>query len=340
MEQRAKIVVNEKFTKFCEDIRAGLEVALNFMLGTGSSKVNISKFDAYMMPMETFLAEYQKKAVIVRLYVANDYVGEIYWFFEMKSAIIFGSLMRMIPLGAVNDKIRRDVFDTTDHDAFGEVGNQLCGILDRAFRQMTGKNVHLRMDFKKSIYPSESVTLDHFIHKEEYVTLIANMNMPQEYGMQEMTLLLPRSLVQVMLNIEVELESFKAKKVLLYHWNPNLREKIQTEMNSRYTKVVPVEAPEEIFAKLDLENIFGIGIGLRKLRFPLPHDDTIFLRRLAGKLQLSHTPYFLGWENPSDEGLRELAKVGLTQATKANLAVDFIRWADAITMDPSRPRKS
>lgn len=154
--------------------------------------------------------------------------------------------------------------------------------------------------------------------------------------MQEMTLLLPRSLVQVMLDIDVELESFKAKKVLLYHWNPNLLTRIQMEMNSRYTKVIPMDTQDEVFSLLGADNVAAVGIGLRKLRFPLPHDDTIYLRRLAKELINSHIPYFLSWESPSDEGLKELARIGLTQANKLSIEKDFIPWADRITRDPTR----
>lgn len=332
MQKPIRIVTNDRIRGFNEKVRGGLEHALNFMLGTGDgeSKITISSFDPFLMPIETYLSAYKKKSVLVKVHAEKDYTGEFYWFFELKSAIVLGCLMRAMPQSALDERVKTEKFDETDQDAFGEVGNQLCGILDRAFRSLTSKNIHLRMDFQKKVYPDESIQLSTFIDKEEYVVLLTSMTIPA-HGAQKLTLLLPRSLYETMLNLEIALEGITPKQVLLYSPDQSRVERLQTLMNSRYLKIVPLTAPEDVITAVEKTGAAAVGIELKKLDFPLPHQDNIFFKRLSTNRIFTRTPYLISWEGADQRGAAELKKLGINGLISADFEKDFMPWALAIT---------
>jgi hypothetical protein len=335
MEKPVRIVSNEKIRTFNEKVRNGLEHALNFMLGTDeAAKITIGTFDAFLMPVEAYIGAYKKKSILIKIFAGNAFQGELYWFFEIKTAVVLGGMLRMLPAPALAEKVAKGDFDATDQDAFGEVGNQLSGILDRAFRTLTNKNIHLKMDFNKKVYPDESIKLETFLNTEEYVVLLSEVNMPV-HGKQKITLLLPRSLYEVLLNIEIQLEGITPKMLLVNSWNSDRIEALQSRLNSRYTKVIPVAKPEEVLEKLDTPNIAGIALDLRALTFPLPHAEAILFKRLAANRAFMRMPLFLSWENPSAEGLVELRKMGFGGATVESLVKAFPNWAQIHTQDPS-----
>lgn len=157
LEKPTRITGNEKMRTFNERVRNGLEHALNFMLAAEStSKFTVTAFEPFLMPIESYINSYKKKSVLVKLYAEKAYEGELYWFFEIKSAIVLGGMMRMMTPSSLQERVTAAIFDETDQDAFGEVGNQLSGILDRAFRTLTNKNIHLKMDFKRRCIPTRA----------------------------------------------------------------------------------------------------------------------------------------------------------------------------------------
>lgn len=339
IEKPVRVIENEKIRTFNEKVRNGLEHALNFMLaGNDDGKIQISYFEPFLMPVEAYIQAYKKQSVLIRIHSDHDFKGELYWFFELKTAVILGAIMRMVPVSSLTEKLARGDFDATDQDAFGEVGNQLAGILDRAFRTLTKKNIHLRMDFNKVIYPSANIGVESFRREEEYLVLLATVTIPK-HGGQKLTLLLPRSLYEVMLNLEISLDGITPKKVLAYTWDEALLEKVQTDMNSRYTKVLTAPQADDIITLVDQPGICAVGIDLKKITFPLTHQDTIFLKRLASNRALSRMPYFLTWEGATEEQVKEVAKLGLMGATTKVFSKDFQTWAFAFTQDPSKTKK-
>lgn len=331
MEKPVRIVENEKIRTFNEKVRNGLEHALKFMLGDNSG-IQISFFEPFLMPMEAYIQAYKKQSVLIRIYSDKDYQGELYWFFEMKTAILLGSMLRMVPTTTVDEKLAKGEFDAVDQDSFGEVGNQLCGILDRAFRTLTKKNIHLRMDFNKVIYPSANLGLSSFQTKEEYVVLLTTVTVPK-HGGQKLTLLLPRSLYEVMLNLEVTLAGITPKKVVVHSWDQASLEKVQTELNSRYIQVIPSEKPDDVLTLVDQPEVAAVGINLKRPSFPLQHQDMIYFKRLASNKLISRLPYFLTWENATEEEVKEVAKLGLGGAATGPFDQNFTRWARAFTQE-------
>ncbi|MGZ3655664.1 MAG: hypothetical protein ACXVCS_08915 [Bdellovibrionota bacterium] len=336
MEKPVRIVSNEKIRTFNEKVRNGLEHALNFMLGTeGAARIQFGPFDPFLMPIETYISAYRKKSILVKIAADKAFKGELYWFFEMKSAVVLGGMLRALPAPPPAEKVAKDEFDETDRDAFGEVGNQLSGILDRAFRALTNKNIHLKMDFGKKVYPDENIKLETFINKEEYVVLLSEVTLP-DYGKQKLTLLLPRSLYEVLLNIELQLDGITPKILLVHSWNADRVEALQASMNSRYTKVIPLAKPEEVLEKLDTPHLTAVAMDLKSLSFPLTHVETIFFKRLTANRTFMRLPLFLSWEGSSEAGLNELRRTGIMGGTTASLETDFAKWAHAFTKDPSR----
>lgn len=336
MEKPVRIVANDKMRTFNDKVRNGLEHALNFMLGTDdATKVTISPVEPFLMPIEAYISAYKKKSILIKLYSAKAYEGELYWFFEMRTAVLLGGMLRMLPEAALKEKVDKGDFDATDQDAFGEVGNQLSGILDRAFRTLTQKDIHLKMDFNKKVYPDEAIRVESFVNREEYVVLLCNVTIPKQ-GTQKLTLLLPRSLYEVLLNLEIQLEGITPKTLLVHSWDPARVEQLQASLNSRYTKVIPVERPEDVLTKLDTPNLVGIGLDLKPLAFPLAHQDSILFKRMLANRAFTRMPFFLSWDGAKDDGVRELFKLGLSGATKNPMMAEFPRWAHSFTKDPSK----
>lgn len=335
MEKPVRIVASEKIRSFNEKVRNGLEHALNFMLGTDdSNRVTIGGFDPFLMPIETYISAYKKKSILVKIFAEQAFTGELYWFFEVKTAVVLGGMLRMLASSALDEKVAKGDFDATDQDAFGEVGNQLCGILDRAFRALTSKNVHLRMDFNKKVYPDETIKVENFINREEYVVLLCEVNMGN-YGKQKLTLLLPRSLYEVLLNLELELDGITPKTLLVHSWDPERIVQMQTKLNSRYVKVLPVEKPEDMLDRIGAPNISAVALDLKALQFPLPLNDSLLFKRFLANRTFMRFPMFLTWQNPTADGVKELHKMGLLGASPASLLGDFPKWSHGITQDPS-----
>ncbi len=334
MEKPARIVSTEKIRNFNEKVRAGLEQALNFMMALDSGKIQVGPFEPFLMPIEAYISAYKKQSVLIKLYSDKDFQGELYWFFELRTAISLGSLLRMLPIPAMEEKLSKKIFDANDQDSFGEVGNQLCGILDRVFRTVTNKNIHLRMDFNKKVYPDESIRLDSFVNREEYVVFLANLVLPGA-PVQKITLLLPRSLYEVMLNIEISLEGITPKLVVVHSHDSALLERLQIEMNSRYTTVLPAASQDDVFKLVDTPGVAAVGVDLREMSSPLSLQDSIYLKRLVTNRTFTRIPYFLTWKNADNATLEEVKKLGLAGATTGSFEQNFARWAVAFTQDPT-----
>lgn len=327
MEKPVRIVANEKIRGFNEKVRNGLEHALNFMLATEEkSKVAIGGFEPFLMPIESYISAYKKKSILIKLLSTKAYEGELYWFFEFRTAVVLGGLLRMLPAASLVEKVNQGTFDATDQDAFGEVGNQLSGILDRAFRTLTNKDIHLRMDFNKKVYPDEAIQLASFVNKEEYVVLLCGINIPEQPA-QKLTLLLPRTLYEVLLNLEIQLDGITPKNLLVYSWDPERLEKVQMGMNSRYVKVLPLSSAEDVLSKLDQPHMAAAAFDLKPLKFPLSHQDNILFKRLLANRNFARLPSFVTWDGANEEGVKEMKKIGFAGATSAPLLEGLKAWS-------------
>jgi hypothetical protein len=331
MEKAVRIIGTERIKGFNHRISHGLAHAVNFMLGSDEgATIKISDFDCFLMPIETYLSAYKKNSILLKIYSDKDYKGELYWFFELPTAITLGALMRKLPEKILQEKIKGLNFENEDADSFGEVGNQLCGILDRAFRTLSSKNMHLTLDFKKPVFRDQAIETSLFKNKEEYVVLLATMTFPK-HGAQKTTLLLPRSLYEVMLNLELQLDKITPKTVILYHPDEFYTEALRLATNNRYKKVIAAEKPEDVFTSLEGEGIVGAAIHLKQIKFPLEHQDSIFLKRIASNKKLKKLPFLFTWENQTPEGYATLKAMGIDGAQEEPFDKAFPTWFDNLT---------
>jgi hypothetical protein len=156
------------------------------------------------------------------------------------------------------------------------------------------------------------------------------------YGKQKLTLLLPRSLYEVLLNLEIQLTGITPKVVYIYSHSEDRLEKLQAEMNSRYTKVLTLEKPEQILEKLETPNLVAVGLDMKTMNFPLPHADAILIKRMTANRSLMKMPLFVSWDGANDGSVLEMQKLGLQGATKTTLETGFPAWAQTFTQDPSK----
>lgn len=321
-----RIVSNDRIKDFVKEVTIGLESAIKFIT---EKDIKLSNMDLFLMPISTYLEAYKKKSVLLKIHAEESFHGEVYWFFELKTAVLLGALLRQMSPDARREKIRLEQFDATDEDSFGEVGNQLCGILDRIFRKLTSKKIHLRLDFKKSIYPNEQINIGAFTTQEEFVVFLTNINFPDE-GTQKLTLLLPRSLFEVMLNMELQLEGLTPKNIVLYSWNKDFCQSMQKKFNTRFTKIIVAQDPDDILHLVKSKQTCAVAVELENLHVPLQHNDAIFVKRLTSNDTLMRLPFVFSVKGGSENTLTHLQQSGLAAATSSDLEKIFEPWISKI----------
>ena len=324
-EKPVRIVPNEKIINFSKKISVGIEGALNFILNPDDN-ISLSTFEPFLMPMNAFISAHKKKSVLIKIFAEQAFSGEIYWFFDLKTAIALGSQMRQMPGSAIDEKLKEETFDALDQDSFGEVGNQLSGILDRIFRDMTSRKIHLRMDFNKKAYLDEAIDIKGFQDKEEYAVLLANIKLPK-YGEQKITLLLPRSLYETMLGLEIKLANINPKIVALHTSNTEFLEKASTELNTRRSKLLVLNSTDDLFILPEDPQICCVCMDMQNISFPLSINDTIFYKRIAANRTLQRKNFILTYDNSSEENVKILHGLGIKGASTMKVNSEFLNWA-------------
>lgn len=320
-----KILATDRAKNFGAKIAEGLEKAMNFI--TGQTDIKVGPFDAFLMPIETYLSVYKKKSVMLKFYVEKAFEGECYWFFEFKTAVALGAFIRLQTESAIAEKIKQENLEKEDHDSFGEVGNQLCGVLDREFRLLTMKKLHLRLDFGKKVYPDEDVRPEHFKTDQEYVVLLSSMTMPK-VGAQKLTLLIPRQLYEVMLSMELELDGITPKITILYSPDSDFCADAQLKLNNRHGKVLVAKEPEEILAMCKKQGVVGAAVELPAMAVPFGHKETIFLKRFAANDTLMNKlPCILSMAEAGPAHIQKLHELGIKVATQESIRTRFLEWS-------------
>lgn len=336
MEKPVRIVSTERIKTFNHKVSHGLEHALNFILAREEgSQIKISDFDPFLMPIDTYITSYKKKSIMLKIKSDHDFQGELYWFFEMPTAITLGAIMRMLPEPTLLEKLKALNFEPEDADAFGEVGNQLGGILDRAFRSLTNKNIHLTLDFEKKVYPDEKIQLSSFLNAEEYVVLLNNITVPK-FGSQKITLLLPRSLYEIMLNLELDLDGIVPQTTIFHTSDQAFADQMRKKINGRYRKLIFVEKADEILTKLDDPKVSGVALDFGPLTFPLQLNDSILFKRMAANKTLAKKQTLITWANPSDAGVAALTALGLRGATTKSMKDALSPFIESLPI-PEKP---
>ena len=334
MDKIVKIKTNEKINAFNEKIRAGLQHGINVILGLdSSSQILFGGFELSLTSIENFVEKYNEESVLLTVISDKDPKGEFYWFFELKAAILMGSLMRMLPASKVVEKMIQRIFDDSDLDSFGEVGNQLSGILDRAFRALSKKDIHLKMDFKKYVFPQQASEKKTFLNQEDYVVLTCQATL-QNFGNESISLLIPRSIYEKVINAELEIEGQDPRSILLYSHITEEASSLFEKLNTKHTRITLATDRDDILTKLDSGKFAAAGIHLAQFPVPLAVRDSIFLKRIASNRYLTKIPYLLIIDETSDETMAEFAKLNLKGLSSGSFLNRFPRWLQVIVKDP------
>lgn len=213
-------------------------------------------------------------------------------------------------------------------DAFGEIGNQFTGTLDRVLRNLSKTPLHLILDFKKRIYPDEAISIDQFNDSEEYIVWVSTITL-QGYGKHKITLLMPQSLYERMIGYRVRLEGITPRKIVLWTWDPKFSQVLKEKIESRYFTVELATQPGDIVHLSKDPNCCAIAIDFNQIAFPLAHDMKILAKRLQMAKIPESIPMWISMGNPSHDICLEFENMGLRGATLADAKSNLEPWLQA-----------
>ena len=323
MLKPVKIVPTELSEEFLARAASDLSGTMSFILL--GHPVELSPFESFCMPVETYLKTYRRKSVLIDIQIENDETRKIYGFFDFNSAILMGGIMRQIQEGVVKAKLDSQDFSGPIRDAFGEIANQFTGSLDRILRANSHANAHLIVDFKKHIFPDEAVNPEHFIEDEEYVVWISTLTV-QGFTPQKLTVLFPQSFYEQMLGQRLRLQGITQRKVLLYSWDKSFARMISDKIESRHFAVELVDTYTDLVHLSKDPNCCLICIDFGNLPSPLSHDLKIFAKRMLNAKIPDSIPFWVSMANPNQELLSEIERDGLRGTNIRDAKKDLLPW--------------
>lgn len=288
-------------------------------------QVEVSNFDAFCMPIATYLQSYRRKSVLLNIEIERDPNRRIYAFFEFNAAITLGGVMRQHQDATIQQKIQSGEFSGEIRDAFGEIGNQFTGALDRIVRDHTHAKAHLILDFKRHVYPDEAIALDHFIDKEEYVVWLADVTVAG-YPKHKLTVLFPISFYEDMAGQRIHLQGIAPKKILLHSWDKAFAESIAKRIYSRHFVVETVDQYSDIVHRAKEPNVCIVCLDLDGLANPISHDHRIFAKRMQNAKIPDSVPFWVSMKHP-DSGIgAQLELEGLRGVNMRDAKKDLLGW--------------
>lgn len=323
MLKPVKLMPTELSDEFLARASTDLAGTMSFILL--GHPVELTVFEAYCMPVETYLKTYRRKSVLINIQIEGDNDRKIYAFFDYNSSILMGGIMRQIQEGVVKAKIDSQDFSGPIRDAFGEIANQFTGSLDRIIRSNSLAVAHLIVDFKKHVYPDEAVSPGHFVDNEEYIVWIANLTI-QGHTPQKITILFPQSFYEQMIGQRIKLHGITQKRILLYSWDKSFARLISDKIESRHFSVQTVDSYSDMVHLSKDPNCCLICIDFGNLASPISHDLRIFAKRMLNAKIPDSIPMWVSMTNPNQEVLSVLEKEGLKGTTIRDSKKDLLPW--------------
>lgn len=77
--------------------------------------------------------------------VREDYQGTFYMIFSLRDAILLSSMLLGIPPARISEKRKLAIMEPDDHDAFGEIMNQVIGSFNSVFKPRFPSKIHLKL---------------------------------------------------------------------------------------------------------------------------------------------------------------------------------------------------
>ncbi len=88
-----------------------------------------------------FTAEPRTNSSLSHLKVSGDHEGEAFLILPVKTSIIFGGTLIMLPQGQIDENVAKQQLDGEVADAYGEVANILAGVLTQVFLDKYSKSL-------------------------------------------------------------------------------------------------------------------------------------------------------------------------------------------------------
>lgn len=318
-----RVLPSEQSDEFSLKLKNELQKILQFVVM--GNPVELTPFDAFSMPIDTYLQAYQKRSVLLTIDIEGRDEDKIYVFFEFNSAIVLGCYLRQQPELVIKSKIQTQEFPKIAEDAFGEIGNQFTGALDRSIRHLSNADLHLVMDFKKNIFPDQKITEKFFIQKREYIVWISTLALPP-YSKEKLTMLIPHSIFQKIVGQRIRLVGITPTKVAFYSWDKEFSELLKGRAESRFCELTVVEDIEDIIHCAKDENHSLIALDFPDLDAPLPMKLELFVKRLIKTNALVKKRVWVSLKVPKPEVIAAFHAIGVHQVTTADAKKELANW--------------
>lgn len=321
-----RVLPSDVIDIFSANLAVELTNTLKFILM--GYPVELTPFEAYSMPIDTFFDTYKKKSVMLKVDVEGVDDQRIHSFFEFNTAIVLGCLMRQMQDSMIQGMLTSQSFSGPVPDAFGEIGNQFTGTLDRVLRNLSRDPIHLILDFKKKVFPDETIAIEQFENKEEYIVWSSTITI-QGYGKQKLMVLFPQSLFERIIGQKIRLAGIVPKKVILYSHDKNFASYLQERIQSRYFQMELAADPGDIVHLSKDPTTALICFDFGTIQFPLTHDMKIFAKRINLAKISPDIPMWFSMINPRHDICLELEANGLRGTTLADSKKELENWIRA-----------
>lgn len=325
-----KLVESDKNRRLSNLLWQEMSKLLQFII---APDVYFSPFHMFMMPLETYLKAYKKKSIMLKVHAEMRQERNFYLFFEYDAAIVLGAYMRMNTESVIHEKLAKQNFDEGDRDAFGEVGNQLVGCLDRLLREFAIENIHLTLDFKRNVYPDEEILISSFENDKEYIVLLSELKVPG-FPKTKVTILVPQALFETIIGQPVELQGVKPKFVVFSSFDQSTIDQVSEGLRSRFTRVRSSVAADDAIHLIKEGGVCCAGFELAGIEAPLAQQNKILLKRIFNIRGIDNIPLFFSMKDPSPAKVKELRDAGCKTISMDPASKVFEKWALNFTDDP------
>lgn len=134
-----------------------------------------------------FGSDPRPKSTLAHLKVSGDHEGEAFLVLPVKTSIIFGGTLIMLPQDQIDENAASDTLDGEVADAYGEVANILAGVLTQVFLDKYSKNLRfVRTEVDELVDTKVDVASDQPFPPAHYFHVTTNLKMgDQDLGRLE-----------------------------------------------------------------------------------------------------------------------------------------------------------
>jgi len=152
-----------------------LPTELGALLG---QELKCSDMHCRLATKDELFAEPRSKSSLAHLKISGDHEGLGFLILPVKSAIVFGGTLIMLPKDQINENVRNETLDGEVRDAYGEVANILAGVLTQVFLEKYSKSLRfVRTEVEELIGTKVDVASDKPFPPGSYFHLSSEISM-------------------------------------------------------------------------------------------------------------------------------------------------------------------